>query len=107
MHDEATCLVCKDECEADKMTMTSNPVLPCTMSNANFILMMSIPISIGVPAIPLAEMTGTYHSKQDHTVAIMMRVLVKMKMMKHIIWPAYERIKRLFQKDRITGTHDP
>jgi len=85
IHDEANCLVCKEESKAGKMTKTSNPVLPCTMSTTNSNL-MNKRIPIGMPAIPLAEMTGTYHSKQDHTVAIMMRILVKMRMTKHIIW---------------------
>jgi len=90
-HDEANCLVCKEESKAGKMTKTSNPVLPCTMSTTNHNLMNKT-VPIGMPAIPLAEMTGNYHSKQDHTVALMMRILVKMRMTKHIIWRVEKNI---------------
>ena len=93
-HDEANCLVCNEESKAKagkmgKMTKTSNPVLPCTMSASTSFHLMNIPIAIGMPAIPLAEMTGNYLSKEDHTVAIMMRILIKMKMTKHIIWSSW------------------
>jgi len=87
-HDESNCLVCKEECKVDKKNMSrpSNPVLPCPMSVANIHLMNNIPVPMGMPSIPLAEMTGKYHSKEDHTVAIMMRILVKMKMTRHVMW---------------------
>ena len=68
------------------MSKPSNPVLPCPMSVANIHLMNDVPILTDMPVFPLAEMTGNYHSKHDHTVAIMMRILVKMKMTKHAMW---------------------
>jgi len=87
-HDEATCLVCKDESMAGQVNMSkpSNTVLPCYMSTANK-KFMGIVSSFGpeVPAKPLGEMTGIY-SKLDATIATMIRILVKMKMTNHIIW---------------------
>jgi len=91
-HDEATCLVCKDESMAGQVNMSkpSNTVLPCYMSTANKKFMgITSSASVGpeVLAKPLGEMTGNY-SKLDATFAIMLRILVKMKMTNHIIWRA-------------------
>ena len=95
-HNDATCLVCKEESKAGKENMTkpTNAVLPCYMSTAHKYLMgISQPIGPGllpqyegIPAKPLAEMTGVYHTKLDASFAIMMRILVKIKMTNNIIW---------------------
>jgi len=114
-HDDATCLVCKKESMVGKVNMSkpSNPVLPCYMSavNDNF---MNVPKTIGpdgaplcqvMPAKPLAEMTGIYHTKLDKTFAIMMRILVKLKMTNHIIWTtcqsSAEKLYRILGGSRV------
>jgi len=95
-HNDDTCLVCKEETKAGKknISKSSNTVLPCYMSTTNQ-KFMNIPKNIAVDgtpqcdymlAKPLGEMTGVYLSKVDETFALMMRVLVKMKKTKHIIW---------------------
>jgi len=95
-HNDDTCLVCKEETKAGKknISKSSNPVLPCYMSTTNQ-KFMNVPKNIGedgtpqcdyMLAKPLAEMTGVYLSKVDETFAIMLRILVKMKKIKHIVW---------------------
>ena len=114
-HNEATCLVCKEESRAGlvNMAQSNNKVLPCYMSVLNKINMNmpqvwlpnGVPLSEGMPALPLAEMTGIYHSKLDTTIAIMLRILVKMKMTKHIIWStrksSVEKLYRILVKCRV------
>ena len=114
-HNEATCLVCKEESRAGSanMSQSNNKVLPCYMSVVNKIFMNipkvflpnGVPLSEEMPALPLAEMTGIYHSKLDTTFAIMMRILVKMKMTKHIIWStrksSVEKLYRILLNCRV------
>jgi len=88
-HDEATCLVCKAEIKAGvaRMCQPNSPGLPCTLSIANNRPSISHQMSVGYfPHIPLTEMTGRIHSKVETTLAIMIRILLKMKITKHILW---------------------
>jgi len=91
-HEEATCLVCIDEAKVgqEEMVKKKNPVLPCTMSNTNMLLMNmddDIPMIKGMDAtVTLAEMTGKFHTKLEATITIMMRILIKMKLTKHVLW---------------------
>ena len=107
-HNDATCLVCKEEAKAGKgnMSKPTNPVLPCYMSTANkYLIGISEPVGPGglpqyeeMPAKPLAEMTEIYHTKLDATFAIMMRILVKMKMTNNIIWMTRKSsVKKLYR----------
>jgi len=91
-HEEASCLMCKEEARVGKeeMTKQSNPTLPCTMSRANKEL-MSIDESFPefhetLPYVALAEMTGVFHTKLECLLVTIMRILVKMKMIKHSLW---------------------
>jgi len=89
-HDEAACLVCKNESMAGQVNMSkpSNNVLPCYLSTANKIFMGLAPSASVEPEVlakPLGEMTGIY-SKLDATFSTMLRILVKMKMTNHVIW---------------------
>jgi len=95
-HNDGTCLICNKETSVGKknISKSSNPVLPCYMSTTNQ-KFMNVPKNIGTDgtpqcdymlAKPLAEMTGVYLSKVDETFALMLRILVKMKKTKHIIW---------------------
>ena len=69
-HDDATCLVCKKESMVGKVkvSMSSNPVLPCYMSDVNDNFMNvpkatgrdGAPLCLVMLAMPLAEMTGIY-----------------------------------------------
>jgi len=99
-HDDATCLVCKEESKAGKNNVSkpNNTVLPCYMSTANknsWVKYQQPCCPRGgcpqysfeeMPALSLPEMTGVYHSKLDATLAIMMRILLKIKMTNNIIW---------------------
>ena len=104
-HDEATCLVCKDEHSIGKeeMSKSSNPLLPCILSKANISLMdMNRDISTdeGMPILLLPEMSGKFHNEVEATVTIMMRILVKMKMTKHPLWqcpPASSLLEELYR----------
>ena len=90
VHGEASCLVCKEEARVGQIQMSSlsNPVLPCTMSKSNMRLMnIDEDIAEGKPpSITLAEMTGQFHTNLEATVTIMMRIMVKMKMSKPVVW---------------------
>jgi len=101
-HDEATCLVCKAETEAGvaSMRQPNSPGLPCTLSSANNRPSTSCQMSVGCfPHIPLPEMTGQLHSKIDTTLAIMMRIMLKMKISKHSLWSLEkEAADKLYQK---------
>jgi len=90
-HDQATCLVCQEEANVgqEEMSKPSNPTLPCTMSTANKVLMNideSFSEECRVPYATLAEVTGQFHTKVEAILAIIMRILVKMKMSKHLLW---------------------
>jgi len=88
-HEEPTCLMCKEEVRVgkDEMSKQSNPMLPCTMSRANKELMkINESFSVGLPYAALAEMTGVFHTKVEATIVTFMRILVKMKMTKHLLW---------------------
>jgi len=89
-HDEATCLVCQEEMEAKACSgccWQCNPVLPCTLSVGNNLLSTNHCETIGqFSHIPLAEMTGQFHSKVEATLATMMRIMLKMKMTRHAMW---------------------
>jgi len=90
-HDEATCLVCKDEHSIGKeeMSKKSNPLLPCIMSEANINLMNmngDIATDEGMLSMVLPEMSGKFHNEAEAIVTIMMRILVKMKITKHPLW---------------------
>jgi len=90
-HDEATCLVCKDEHSIGKKEMSkqSNPLLPCIMSEDNINIMNmngDIATDEGMLSMVLPEMSGNFHNKAEAIVAIMMRILVKMKLIKHPLW---------------------
>jgi len=58
-----------------------------------------------MPALSLPELTGVYHSKLDATLAIMMRILLKLKMTKNIIWktnkPSILDMYRILRKCRL------
>jgi len=101
-HDEATCLVCKAETESGVVSMCqpSSPGLPCTLSSANNRPSISHQMSVGYfPHIPLPEMTGRIHSKVETTLAIMMRIMLKMKIAKHSLWSLEkEAADKLYQK---------
>jgi len=119
-HNEATCLVCKEESKAGKKNVSkpTNTVLPCYMSTANKnswvkYQQMCCQCPGGcpqysfeeMPAISLPEMTGVYHSKLDATLAIMMRILLKLKMTNNIIWktnkPSVLDMYRILRKCRL------
>jgi len=98
-HDVATCKVCKEESKAGKVGLVdiNNPVLPCTMTintsrhyqyspPGRDMALVSVRLALGCPALPLAEMTGSYHSRVEATLAIMMRIMLKMKVTKHSMW---------------------
>merc|ERR1712183_1216034 len=58
------------------------------MSRANMDL-MNVDESFlreGVPYASLAEMTGVFHTKQEHLIVTFMSILMKMKMTKHSLW---------------------
>ena len=81
-HEEATCLVCKEEAAVDKEEMfkQSNPTLPCTLSRVNREMMnLDESYSEGWPYIALAEMTGQFHTKVEAIIATFMRILLKMR----------------------------
>jgi len=112
-HEEATCLVCKDEHSIGKKEMSkkSNPQLPCIMSTANINLMDmngDIATDVGMPSMVLPEMSGKFHNEVEAIVTIMMRILVKMKLTKHPLWqcpPASSVLDELYRalwKIRIT-----
>ena len=99
-HNNDTCLVCKEETKVGKkvVSKSNNMTLPCYMSTNNQ-KFMNIAKNIGVDGIrqydklhakPLGEMTGVYLSKLDATFALMLRILVKMKNTKHIIWSTHK-----------------
>jgi len=89
-HDEATCLVCQEEMETKACSgccWQCSPVLPCTLSVGNNHLSINHCETVGqFPHIPLAEMTGQFYSKVETTLAIMMRIMLKMKMTGHAMW---------------------
>jgi len=92
-HEESTCLMCKEEARVGRKEMSkqSNPTLPCIMSRANREL-MNINESfcecedLSLPYGALAEMTGRFHTKVEALIVTFMRILVKMKMTKHMLW---------------------
>jgi len=117
-HNDATCLVCKEESKAGKgnVSKPTNTVLPCYMSTTNknsWVKYQQMFGSGGVPmytfeeapAISLPEITGIYHSKLDATLAIMIRILLKIKMTKNIIWeknkPCVLDMYRILRKCRL------
>jgi len=88
-HEESTCLMCKEEASVGRKEMSkqSNPTLPCTMSSANKKLMnINEPLCEELPYAALAEMTGRFHTKLEAIIVTFMRILVKMKMTKHMLW---------------------
>merc|ERR1719430_204375 len=92
-HEESTRLMCKEEARVGRKEMSkqSNPTLPCIMSRANREL-MNINESfcecedLSLPYAALAEMTGRFHTKVEALIVTFMRILVKMKMTKHMLW---------------------
>jgi len=121
-HNDATCLVCKEESKAGKKNVSkpTNPVLPCYISTANkssWVKYQQMFGPGGVPqysfeeitAISLPEMTGIYHSKLDATLAIMMRILLKIKMTNNIIWktnkPSVLDMYRILRESRLYEWH--
>ena len=90
MHDESTCLMCKEETGVGRKEMSkkSNPTLPCTLSRANMKLMNVDEefCEAELPYAALAEMTGRFHTKVEAIIVTFMRILVKMKMTKHLLW---------------------
>ena len=88
-HEEASCLVCKKEVAVGKKEMSkqSNPILPCTMSRANRDIMnIDESVADGWPCFALAEMTGEFHTKVEAIIATFMRILMKMKITKYLLW---------------------
>jgi len=87
-HDESFCKVCSEETKAgkDSVAVANSSVLPCTMSSANMRLTNLFMFDSVMGAIPLAEMTGNYLSKLDSTLAIALRILMKMKLANNILW---------------------
>jgi len=88
MHEETTCRVCKEEAGVgrEEMSKESNPILPCIMSRANKELMNIDGSFLGMLCVPMAEMTGIFHTKLERLLVTFMRILVKMKMTKHSLW---------------------
>jgi len=89
-HEESTCLMCKEEARVGRKEMSkqSNPTLPCTLSRANKKLMNVDEefCESELPYAALAEMTGKFHTKVEAIIVTFMRILVKMKMTKHLLW---------------------
>jgi len=88
-HEETTCLMCKEEASVGRegMSKESNPTLPCIMSRANMDLMnIDESFFAGLLYAAPAEMTGVFHTKQERLIVTFMRILVKMKMIKHSLW---------------------
>ena len=81
-HDQASCLVCKEETAAGRVELSTpgNPVWACTLSLAN-----NGP-PMGPLPFPLAEMTGQFQTRLEATISIMMRLLLKMKLLRHPVW---------------------
>ena len=81
--------MCKEEAAVGKEEMSKqrNPILPCTLSRVNRKMMnIDESYSEGWLYIALAEMTGQFHTKVEALIATFMRILVKMKMIKHPLW---------------------
>ena len=79
VHVEASCPDCKLEVETGRVEMCrpENPVLGCHLGRTDF--------GFGLP-LPLGEMTGQFMTKAEATVSLMLRILCKMKNIKHAAW---------------------
>ena len=76
MHDEAACPDFKQEAETGRVEMCKpdNPVLGCPL------------IKNGHYRLPLGEMSGQFQTKAEASLSLMLRILLKMKDVKHTAW---------------------
>jgi len=88
IHDNSACLACKEESQAGKEIVSEvcSFALPCTMFPANMRLTNLFMFDNVFDSIPLPEMTGKFHSKLDNSLAISLRILMKMKLANSIPW---------------------
>jgi len=87
-HENSACFACKEESQAGKEIVSGafSSALPCTMSHANMRLTNLLMFDNVYGSIRLPEMTGKFHSKLDNSLAIAMRILMKMKLANSIPW---------------------
>jgi len=87
-HDNSACVACKEESQAGKEMVSEacSSALPCTMSPANIRLTNLYMFDSVYGSIPLPEMTGKFQSKLENSLAISMRILMKMKLANSFPW---------------------
>ena len=87
-HDDSACLACKEDSQAGKdiVLKACSSALPCTMSTANRRETNLSMFDNVYGSIPIPEMTGKFHSKLDISLAMSMRILMKMKLTNSFPW---------------------